>query len=111
MAAFPQRKHVRLKNYDYSQDGAYFVTICTKERKPLLSTIPVGRGALTTPRLRRLPCVNPVGRGALTPPPASRRWHMLSRLIHRTSVPTGSRGRGSLFLSNRNASIYPKSAP
>ena len=47
----PQRKHVRLKNYDYSQNGAYFVTICTKERKPLLSSIPVGRGALTTPEI------------------------------------------------------------
>ena len=47
----PQRKHVRLKNYDYSQNGAYFVTICTKERKPLLSSIPVGRGALTPPEI------------------------------------------------------------
>ena len=47
----PQRKHVSLKNYDYSQNGAYFVTICTKERKPLLSSIPVGRGALTPPEI------------------------------------------------------------
>ena len=52
MSAFPQRKHVRLKNYDYSQNGVYFVTICTKERKPLLSTIPVGRGALTPPEIQ-----------------------------------------------------------
>ena len=50
MSAFPQRKHVRLKNYDYSQDGAYFVTICTKDRKPLLSTIPVG--GVSSPRRR-----------------------------------------------------------
>ena len=67
MSAFPQRKHVRLKNYDYSQNGVYFVTICTKERKPLLSTIPVGRGALTPP-LDALATTTPVGRGALTPP-------------------------------------------
>lgn len=45
----PQRKHIRLKGYDYSQPGAYFITICTKDRKHLLSTIPVGRGALTPP--------------------------------------------------------------
>lgn len=32
------RKHNRLENYDYSQDGAYFVTICTQDRKPVLST-------------------------------------------------------------------------
>ena len=67
MSAFPQRKHVRLKNYDYSQNGVYFVTICTKDRKPLLSTIPVGRGALTPPQ-DALPTTTPVGRGALTPP-------------------------------------------
>ena len=67
MSAFPQRKHVRLRNYDYSQNGVYFVTICTKDRKPLLSTIPVGRGALTPPQ-DALATTTPVGRGALTPP-------------------------------------------
>ena len=35
----PKRKHIRLKNYDYSQNGAYFVTICTKGRQCLLSEI------------------------------------------------------------------------
>ncbi len=39
----PVRKHVRLKEYDYSQNGAYFVTICTKDRRNILSDI-VGRG-------------------------------------------------------------------
>ena len=39
----PERKHPRLKEYDYSQDGAYFVTICTHQRKNLLSNIDVGR--------------------------------------------------------------------
>ena len=29
----PQRKDIRLKNYDYSSPGAYFVTICTENRK------------------------------------------------------------------------------
>jgi putative transposase len=28
-----QRKPLRLKQYDYSQPGAYFVTICTKDRE------------------------------------------------------------------------------
>ena len=31
----PQRKHPRLKNYDYAQNGCYFITICTKNRKRL----------------------------------------------------------------------------
>lgn len=42
-----KRKNLRLKDYDYSSVGAYFVTICTKDRKQLLSNIfcdTVGRG-------------------------------------------------------------------
>lgn len=27
------RKPIRLENYDYSRNGAYFVTVCTKDRK------------------------------------------------------------------------------
>ena len=29
----PKRKNIRLKNYDYSLPGTYFVTICTQARK------------------------------------------------------------------------------
>jgi REP element-mobilizing transposase RayT len=39
----PVRKHPRLKSYDYGQAGCYFVTVCTKEKRPTLSRI-VGRG-------------------------------------------------------------------
>ena len=39
----PRRKHPRLDNYDYSSVGAYFVTICTQNRRCTLSRI-VGRG-------------------------------------------------------------------
>ncbi len=35
----PKRKPARLKGYDYSQNGAYFVTICTHNRKYLFSNI------------------------------------------------------------------------
>lgn len=31
----PQRKRNRLKDFDYSMPGAYFITICTKDRKNL----------------------------------------------------------------------------
>ena len=34
------RKQIRLQNYDYSENGAYFITICTYERKCILGTIP-----------------------------------------------------------------------
>lgn len=35
----PKRRHTRLKKYDYSSAGAYFVTICTKNRKCVFSHI------------------------------------------------------------------------
>ncbi len=35
----PNRKPTRLKGYDYSQNGAYFITICTHNRKCLFSNI------------------------------------------------------------------------
>ena len=38
MAVF-MRKRIRLKNYDYSADGAYFITICTAGRRCVLGTI------------------------------------------------------------------------
>ena len=38
----PIRKHPRLKDYDYSQDGAYFVTLCSKEKAKIFCRI-VGR--------------------------------------------------------------------
>ena len=40
----PNRKRTRLKGYDYSLPGAYFVTICTKDKKCILSHITVGQG-------------------------------------------------------------------
>lgn len=37
-----KRKANRLKDYDYSQNGAYFITICVNDRKPILSSVTVG---------------------------------------------------------------------
>ncbi len=33
--ALPKRKPIRLPDYDYSSPGAYFVTVCTKDRQCL----------------------------------------------------------------------------
>lgn len=44
---FVKRKPTRLYNYDYSNAGAYFITICTKNKKALLSKI-VGFKSFTT---------------------------------------------------------------
>ncbi len=45
-----KRKPTRLKEYDYSVPGAYFVTVCTKDRKELLSRITVGDDVLIVPQ-------------------------------------------------------------
>ena len=44
----PIRKHPRLKDSIYSQDDAYFVTICVKGKQALLGP-DVGRGILDAP--------------------------------------------------------------
>ena len=48
----PKRKQLRLPDYDYSSPGAYFVTICTQNRKCILSNIVVGDGVLDVPQAR-----------------------------------------------------------
>ena len=39
MEDLPRRKLPRLRGYDYSQNGYYFITICTHDRKDLLCTV------------------------------------------------------------------------
>ncbi len=45
----PKRKATRLTGYDYSTPGAYFITICVKDKKHLLSEI-VGDDAHIVPQ-------------------------------------------------------------
>jgi putative transposase len=40
--SYPVRTHPRLKTYDYATAGMYFVTICIKDRIPLLGRIADG---------------------------------------------------------------------
>jgi REP element-mobilizing transposase RayT len=48
------RKGTRLKEYNYSENGAYFITICTHNRKQILSNIIVGTGVLDCPKIKLL---------------------------------------------------------
>ena len=55
----PQRKNHRIRNYDYSQNGVYFLTVCTQGRKKNLSKISVGTpvlGCPPEPQIELLPC-------------------------------------------------------
>ena len=36
---FPQRKDLRLNGFNYDSTGAYFVTVCVKDKKQMLSNI------------------------------------------------------------------------
>ena len=46
----PQRKLNRLSEYDYGQEGVYFVTLCTQNRSRLFQMeLPVGNGLCAVP--------------------------------------------------------------
>ena len=46
-----KRKNNRLENYDYSLGGIYFITVCTQNRRQILSEI-VGGDVLDAPFVR-----------------------------------------------------------
>lgn len=48
--SLPERKPNRLKNYDYSQNGIYFLTVCTKNKECVLGKV-VGGGDLDAPQM------------------------------------------------------------
>ena len=50
MSDLPVRKRNRLKGYDYSQNGIYFLTVCTKDNKCVLGRI-VGDGDPDVPQM------------------------------------------------------------
>ena len=55
----PNRKSNRIIPSDYSQSGAYFITVCTQNRKKILSRFSVGTplpGCPQEPRLELLHC-------------------------------------------------------
>src|SRR3990172_4734453 len=47
MSQLPQRRTVRLRGYDYSRAGAYFITICSYNRGCLFGTIREGQPVLS----------------------------------------------------------------
>lgn len=51
---FKTRKPNRLKNYDYSQNGVYFITVCVKNRNPILSYIPVGANCVRLSKIGKV---------------------------------------------------------
>lgn len=54
MAEFSKRKKKRLENFDYGQNGYYFVTLCTHNRQHLFQIDPAVGNDLCV-----VPCANP----------------------------------------------------
>ncbi len=50
----PNRKPTRLVKYDYSQNGYYFITICTHNKECILTKI-VGEGLCALPSIKLMP--------------------------------------------------------
>jgi hypothetical protein len=42
MKKLPNRKSIRLKGYDYSQEGSYFITLCVQEKAHIFGKIKNG---------------------------------------------------------------------
>ncbi len=51
MEELPKRKKVRLTGYDYSANGSYYITVCTKDKQHILGHS-VGGGVLDAPYVR-----------------------------------------------------------
>jgi REP element-mobilizing transposase RayT len=49
MDALPERTPLRLKGYDYSKEGFYFITICTQNHRNVLWLAPVGANCVRPP--------------------------------------------------------------
>jgi len=43
MIKYTRKKSIRLQNYDYAQNGLYFLTICTKNSQHLFGTVSNGK--------------------------------------------------------------------
>lgn len=50
MSNLQKRKNLRLREYDYSTPGAYFITICTENRRRILGNL-VGHDACDVPKI------------------------------------------------------------
>ena len=46
MVELPKRKYNRLEGYDYNLNGAYFVTVCAKDRQDLFAKYDVGANSV-----------------------------------------------------------------
>ena len=97
----PTRKPNRLPEYDYSQNGAYFVTICTADKKSLFWDT-VG-AAISRPRGTNPTAGNQIGRIRRIPDMAP--FNQVIKSGGRLSVPAAM-SRFGKWCTERNRSIF-----
>ena len=52
VSPLPDRQSVRMRGFDYAKDGAYFITICTADRRCTLGSIADGKAHAFPPLAR-----------------------------------------------------------
>jgi len=115
----PKRKQIRLNRYDYSNSGAYYVTVCTKGRRCILSDVvvdistnAVGTTALGRPHIVLSPigeCINDCIKIANTGNVEIKNYIIMPNHVHMVVCllpTTDDRGRSSLQQVVRNIKSY-----
>jgi REP element-mobilizing transposase RayT len=117
MTERPKRKPNRLSGYDYSQSGAYFVTICTKNRAELFGSVIAGSPVPCRPLTagRNYVELNEIGNVVETAITHNNRdgividhYIVMPNHIHMLVIigETGDRGRSPLHMLIRNMKAY-----
>ena len=108
----PVRKRIRLRGYDYSREGVYFVTVCVKDRHELFGSIDVGATALgrTCPIVTLTPlgeCLNETIQLANKENVSIEKYVIMPNHIHMIiALSAGDRGRSPLQYVIRNIKSY-----
>jgi len=114
----PVRRPNRLKGYDYSQNGAYFATVCTKNRHEILGKIAVGATAPGRPQVELTPlgiCVEETIQQAHHGGVKIDKYVVMPNHIHmitilttdgRAAITSGDRGRSPIQYIVRNIKSF-----
>ena len=98
-----KRKPNRLRGYDYSREGTYFITLCVKERYALLGTVVVGGDAHIAPHVQ-LSAVGKVTEKYIRRIPGIDRYVIMSNHVHLTIILPPPEG-GTMWASSPTYSI------
>ena len=112
MNELPQRKRNRLPGYDYRQNGAYFITICAKDRHEIfgeiIANLDAGRGVGDDARIVPQIKLTPYGKTAerhLQHIPGLEKYVIMPNHIHMIIAICDSMENGTMRASSPTTSI------